>query len=392
MIVMDAGRRRVVQGLFASGCAACLAGAGPLRPGASSAFAQDQSIGPSLIAPQGSDLPLHPARWWKEVEGGRVECGLCPKKCRVADLERGACGVRENRAGKYYTLVHSRPCSIHLDPIEKKPFNHVLPGTQALSLATPGCNMQCKFCQNWEIAQVRPEQVPTFELRPEQVVALAKKYRAPTIACTYTEPVVFSEYVYDIAAEAGKAGLRTLIVSNGWILEEPLKDLLEVLGAVKVDLKAYTEKFYKEVCGGELKPVLETLKRLRKKGTWTEIVVLIVPTLNDGEGEIRGLARFVKNDLGADVPIHFTRFHPYYRIKNLPSTPVATLERARDIAMAEGLHFVYLGNVPGHPGNNTYCPGCGQILIHRIGMATVDNRLKAGRCPNCRRLIPGIWS
>jgi pyruvate formate lyase activating enzyme len=307
-------------------------------------------------------------------------------------VERGACGVRENRGGKYYTRVYGRPCSLHIDPIEKKPLNHVLPGSQSFSLATPGCNFECKFCQNWEIAQVRPEQVPTFDLAPRQVAALAAQYKTPTIACTYTEPVIFSEYVYDIAEEAGKSGIRTLIVSNGFFLEEPIKDLMKVLAAVKVDLKAYSEKFYKEVCGGELKPALDTLRRLVKHGTWTEIVVLIVPTLNDSEAEIRGLARFVREELGADVPVHFTRFHPQYRLQNLPRTPVETLEKARDIAMAEGLHYVYLGNIPGHPGNSTWCPRCKALLIRRVGMATLENRLQNGKCPSCRLAIPGIWS
>jgi pyruvate formate lyase activating enzyme len=247
---IDPARRELLRGILASGCAACAAGFGLFRPGTAAfaqgrTFAQDEAVGSSIEAPRDSDLPLHPARWWKEVEGGRVECGLCPRKCRVADLERGACGVRENHGGKYYTLVHSRPCSLHLDPIEKKPFNHVLPGTVSLSLATPGCNFQCRFCQNWEIAQARPEQVPAFRLAPEDVAALALKSRVPTIACTYTEPVVYAEYVYDIAAAARKKGVRTIVVSNGSMLEEPLNDLGDVLAAVKVDLKAYTEKFYK---------------------------------------------------------------------------------------------------------------------------------------------------
>jgi pyruvate formate lyase activating enzyme len=382
-------RRQILQVLLAGGCGACLAGAaGSLRP----LLAQDRSEGASLDASEASDLPLHPARWWKELDGLRVECELCPKKCRVADRERGTCGVRENVGGKYYTLVHSRPCSLHVDPIEKKPFNHVLPGTPSLSIATPGCNIECRFCQNWQIAQVRPEQVRTFEARPEQIAALAIKHRTPTIACTYTEPVVFSEYVHDIAVAARNVKVRTVLVSNGFILEKPLDDLIEVLGAVKIDLKAFTEKFYKEVCGGELKPVLDTLRRLRGKGMWTEIVVLVVPTLNDSEAEIRRLSRFVRDDLGAEVPIHFTRFHPSYRIKNLPRTPVATLERAYDIARAEGLLFPYVGNVPGHPGNNTYCPHCGKIVIRRVGMAVMENRLASGGCPACRKKIPGVWS
>lgn len=339
-----------------------------------------------------SDLSLHPARWVKKLDGGRVECGLCPRKCRVADLERGACGVRENHGGEYYSLAWGRACSVHLDPIEKKPFYHVLPGGSALSLAAPGCNMECRFCQNWEIAQVRPEQVSTVSLPPGDVVGLARREGAPTIACTYSEPVVWSEYVFDIAVAGRAAGLRTLLVSNGFVQPEPLDDLAGVLGAVKIDLKAMTEKFYREVCGGELKPVLETLRRLRKRGVWTEIVVLVVPTLNDSDAEFRDLARFVARDLGSEVPVHFTRFHPYYRLTNLPRTPVPTLERARAIALAEGLAFVYVGNVPGHPGNHTYCPGCRAVLIERTGMTVTRQRLSGGRCPDCRRAIPGIWS
>jgi pyruvate formate lyase activating enzyme len=380
-------RREILSDLLAGGCAACLCGAG----GVGRILAQDRAGGLSLIDSGTSDLPAHPARWWKELDGGRIECGLCPKECRVADRERGTCGVRENIGGKYYTLVHSRVCSLHMDPIEKKPLNHVLPGTGSLSLATPGCNIECKFCQNWEIAQVRPEQVRTVDLPPREVAALARKHKAPTIACTYTEPVIFAEYAHDIAVEARKAGVLTLLITNGYILQEPLDDLAEVIGAVKVDLKAYTESFYREYCSGELKPVLEALRRLRKKGMWTEIVVLIIPTLNDSEGEIRELARFVRNDLGADVPVHFTRFHPSYRIRNLPRTPVSTLERARETAMAEGLRYVYLGNVPGHPGNNTYCPGCGEVVIRRVGMAMVSNRVIQGACAKCSRDIPGIW-
>jgi pyruvate formate lyase activating enzyme len=383
----DLQRRRVLQSLLAGGCAACLAGAGPWN----AVLAQDRAEGKPLIPPEGSDLPFHPARWWKAIDGGRVECELCPRKCRVADRERGTCGVRENRGGDYYTLVHSRPCSLHLDPIEKKPLNHVLPGSGSLSLATPGCNMDCKFCQNWEIAQVRPEQVRTFDLPPERVAQIAVENNAPTIACTYTEPVIFAEYVHDIAVAANKKNVRTMIISNGYIEQKALDDLIEVLGAVKIDLKAFTEKFYRETCDGELKPVLETLRRLRKKGLWTEIVVLLVPTLNDGEKELREMARFVRDDLGPEVPIHFTRFHPYYRIRNLPRTPVATLEKAREIAMAEGLQFVYTGNVPGHPGNNTYCPKCGERVIHRVGMSVAQNRLADGKCPDCQHAIPGVW-
>ncbi|MBZ5638140.1 MAG: AmmeMemoRadiSam system radical SAM enzyme [Acidobacteriia bacterium] len=388
MRAADLERRRLLGSLVAAGGAACALA----RLGASPVSAQGVDAGPSLPVPSAGDLPARPARWFKKLDGLRVECGLCPRKCRVADMERGACGVRENRGGEYFTLVHSRPCSLHLDPVEKKPFYHVLPGTSAVSLATVGCNFECKFCQNWEIAQARPEQVPAIDAPPERLVALAKANGTPTIACTYTEPVVWSEYVYDIAAAGRKAGIRTLMISNGSIQPEPMGDLLDVLAAVKVDLKAYTDRFYRVTCKGELKPVLDTLRLLKKKGMWTEIVVLIVPTLNDGEQEHRELARFVAGDLGPDVPVHFTRFHPGYRLMNLPSTPVPVLERAREIAMTEGLHFAYVGNVPGHPGNHTYCPGCKTALIERTGLAVTRNRLVRGRCPDCGREVPGIWA
>jgi pyruvate formate lyase activating enzyme len=339
-----------------------------------------------------SGLLAHPARWWKAVDEKRIECELCPRKCRVADRERGTCGVRENRDGKYYTLVHCRPCTAHIDPIEKKPFFHVLPGRTAFSLAAPGCNLECKFCQNWEIAQVRPEQVRTMTATPEDIVRIAREQGSPAIACTYSEPVVWSEYVYDIAQVAKAAGLRSLMVSNGFIQSKPMTELTDVLSAVKIDLKAYSDKFYREQCRAELAPVLDTLRLLGRRKTWVEIVALVIPGLNDGDQEIRALSRFVKNEVGPDVPLHFTRFKPSYRLMNVPSTPTRTLERAREAAMAEGLNYVYVGNVFGHPGNHTYCPGCQAVVVRRTGLSLLENKLKAGKCPNCSRVIPGIWS
>jgi pyruvate formate lyase activating enzyme len=212
------------------------------------------------------------------------------------------------------------------------------------------------------------------------------------VACTYNEPVVFSEYVLDIAVAGRAVGVRTVMISNGYVQEQPLADLCREIAAYKVDLKGFDAGFFKQHTGGELKYVLDTLRRLRKHGTWTEIVALIIPTQNDSEAETRALARFVRDDVGPETPVHFTRFHPSYRLQNLPSTPVTTLERCRNAAMAEGLRFVYLGNVPGHPGENTYCPGCGKALIRRYGMAVAENRLKGGACPDCHRAIPGIWS
>ena len=340
---------------------------------------------------EGEELPAREASWYKKLEEGRVECQLCPQACTVADAERGTCGVRENRRGTYVTLVHSLACSVHADPIEKKPFFHVMPGELALSYATAGCNVECKFCQNWEISQFRPEQVRSIYLPPEALVEAAKRSKARLTAATYSEPVVFWEYVRDAARAARAAGLKPTVVSNGYIQEKPLKEVLPLLSAFKVDLKSFRESFYRDQIRGKLEPVLKALEVIRAADVWLEIVVLLIPTLNDSEAEVRDLARWVKSNLGAEVPVHFTRFHPTYRLTDLPPTPVKTLERAWNVARAEGLKYVYLGNLPTHPGENTYCPGCGDVLIRRLGFQILENRLKDGACPDCKRKIPGVW-
>jgi len=339
----------------------------------------------------GGELPAREASWYKKLDEGRVECQLCPQACTVADAERGTCGVRENRGGTYVTLVHSLACSVHADPIEKKPLFHVMPGELALSFATAGCNVECKFCQNWEISQFRPEQVRSIYLPPEALVEAAKRAGAKLTAATYSEPVIFWEYVRDAARAARKAGLAPTVITNGYIQEEPLKEVLPHLSAVKVDLKSFREEFYREQVRGKLEPVLKALEIIRGADVWLEIVVLLIPTLNDSESEVRDLARWVKSNLGADVPVHFTRFHPTYRLTDLPPTPVKILERAWNVARAEGLNYVYLGNLPTHPGENTVCPGCGGVLIRRLGFKILENRLTKGACPDCERVIPGVW-
>jgi len=340
----------------------------------------------------GDDLPAREASWYKKLEEGRVECQLCPQKCTVADMERGMCGVRENRGGTYYTLVHGLACAVHVDPIEKKPFFHVMPGEKALSFSTAGCNVECKFCQNWELSQFRPEQVEAYDLPPKAMVATAKRTGARLTAATYGEPVVFWEYVRDAAAAANAAGLKPTVVSNGFIQEQALRDVAPSLSAIKVDLKSFRDRFYREQIRGELAPVLKSLEIIRELGVWLEIVVLLVPTLNDSAAEIRDLSAWVKKTLGPDVPVHFTRFHPTYRLTDLPPTPVATLERAWEIGRSAGLNYVYLGNVPGHPGENTTCPGCEEILIRRVGFRVIENHLVNGACAACSRKIPGVWS
>ena len=331
------------------------------------------------------------ARYYEKLAHRKTKCKLCPRECVIDDHERGYCGVRENRGGTYYTLVHSRICAAHVDPVEKKPFFHFAPGTLAFSVATAGCNVNCRMCQNWDISQVRPEQVRAMRISPADLAHLAGQYRCPSVAYTYSEPVVFYEYVLDSARAARAAGIKSIVVTGGFIQQDPLRELCKCVDAVKVDLKGITEKFYKEVVNGELKPVLNALVTLRQQGMWTEIVYLVIPTLNDSDQEFRDLARWVKAELGADVPLHFSRFHPEYLLKNLPVTPLATLERAKAAAGAEGLHYVYLGNVPGHPAESTYCPKCRRVVVERAGLSVEAIHLHKGKCQYCGQVIPGIW-
>jgi pyruvate formate lyase activating enzyme len=331
------------------------------------------------------------ARHYKKVEGGGVECGLCPRHCFITDLERGYCGVRENRKDIYYTLVYGLPCSVNIDPIEKKPLFHFYPGTEAFSLATAGCNVNCKFCQNWEISQTRPEQTKNIELPPEEVVKICRERKVPTIAYTYSEPIIFYEYMYDIAELGHKSSTKSVMITGGFIEKEPLKELLPQLDAVKVDLKAIREDYYKKIVHGELQPVLDALVQIKNSGVWLEVVYLVVPTLNDTDEEFTDLARWIKTNLGTETPVHFSRFYPQYLLKNLPPTPTQTLERAYQICRAEGLEFVYLGNIPGHPAESTYCPTCSEVLIERRGYRINKYNLDGNQCPKCHRVIPGLF-
>jgi pyruvate formate lyase activating enzyme len=331
------------------------------------------------------------AQFYEKLPYRKIKCKLCPRECIIDDRERGYCGVRENRGGIYYTLVHSRVCSSHADPIEKKPLFHFYPGTLAYSLATAGCNVNCKMCQNWEISQVRPEQVRSTYLPPRKLAALAKQEDCASIAYTYSEPIIFYEYMLDAADAGHAAGVKSVVITGGYIQEEPLKKLCQRVDAIKVDLKAFSQKFYTEVVNGELKPVLNALVTLRKLGMWTEIVYLVVPTLNDSDQEFKGLARWVKSELGPDVPLHFSRFHPMYLLKNLPPTPLETLERAKAAGDAEGLRYVYIGNVPGHPAEKTYCPKCRRVVVDRIGFSVESIHVRKGKCRYCQQAIAGVW-
>ena len=334
---------------------------------------------------------LREARFWTTAPDGRVRCTLCPRGCALRDGQHGYCKVRENRGGVLYSLVQAQVWASNLDPIEKKPFFHYLPGTLAYSIATVGCNLRCRYCQNFELSQTRPAERAVRPMPPGRVAELARACGSRTIAFTYNEPVVFAEYVMDTADAAHAAGLRCVAVSNGYLRGEALAAIYGRMDAVKIDLKAFSESFYTRIVGGHLRPVLDTLEALRKMGKWIEIVYLVVPTLNDSEAELHSLTQWIRTSLGRDVPLHFSRFYPEYQLRDLPVTPPATLERARAIALAAGLHYVYLGNLPGHPAQNTDCPGCGTLLVERAGFATSKVRIRNGACPICQHPIPGIW-
>jgi len=345
----------------------------------------------SLSAADNDSRFIIEAAYYEKLPYQKVRCLLCPRQCEIDESERGYCGVRENRRGTYYSLVYSRPCTYNVDPIEKKPFFHFLPGSTAFSIATAGCNVNCKFCQNWQISQVRPEQIRSLYLPPRQVAEMARQSRSRSIAYTYSEPVIFFEYMRDTAIAAAKMGIKSVVVTGGYINRDPLIELCGLVDAIKVDLKAFSEDYYSKVVNGELKPILDAMVTMKREGVWLEIVYLVVPTLNDSEEELIRLAKWIRRELGRDVPIHFSRFYPMYLLKNLPPTPISTLEKAKQICDAEGLHYVYIGNVPGHPAEDTYCPHCLNKVLDRAGYRVEKPGIKHGRCLSCNREIAGVW-
>ncbi|MFH0965025.1 MAG: AmmeMemoRadiSam system radical SAM enzyme [Planctomycetota bacterium] len=339
-----------------------------------------------------SAVPAHEAMFYEKLPDGRVECGLCPRRCVIAQGQRGACRNRENRDGTLYSVVYGKPCTVTVEPIEKAPFYHFLPGNWRLCTATVGCNLHCKYCQNWQISQRTVEEVDYRETPPDVLVAQARKESIPIICFTFSEPTSFYEYMYDTAKLAHEAGIKTAVVSNGFINPAPLRQLLTVVDAIRIDLKGFTEEFYEEVTGGRLGPVLETLKTIHQSGKHLEIINLVVPTYNDDPETIRKMCQWIKDNLGVEHPIHFTRFFPQYRMTHLTATPVSALERAAEVAQEVGLQYVYIGNVPGHPLNNTYCPQCHALLIRRAGFQILENLIRDGKCPSCEHVIPGVWS
>lgn len=335
---------------------------------------------------------IREAGYYEKLADNNIRCHLCPKTCLVPSQRRGYCGVRENQGGTYKTLVYGRLTSINNDPIEKKPLFHFLPGTTALSVSTSGCNVHCQFCQNWNLSQVKPEELPYRYFSPRQLVELAQKNGIPTIAYTYNEPTIFTEYILDTARIGKELGVRSVHISNGYIQKEPLRDLCQVLDAIKIDFKAFSDDFYRQLVEGTLQPVLDTMAEIKKQGVWLEMVNLIIPTHNDDVEQLNEMCQWITDHLGTAVPLHFTRFHPQYRMKNLPPTPVDTLQKAHAIAKNHGLKYVYVGNVPGHQLENTFCPQCNTVLIKRRGFYILENKLQNSiYCPSCGTKIPGIW-
>jgi pyruvate formate lyase activating enzyme len=366
-------------------------------------FLQAGCLGLGLLAapglarlghPQGVQFGLvrpQPAQYYTVLANGNIRCELCPRHCEVMDGDRGECGVRENRGGKYVTLAYGNPCAVHIDPIEKKPLFHVLPGTGSYSLATAGCNLHCKFCQNWEISQARPEETLNHDLSPEAIVQAARRTGCASIAHTYVEPMIFYEYMREIARLAQGTGIITVCHTAGYINPKPLEDLCPFLQAACVDLKAFTETFYRELVGATLAPVLETLKILRRRGVHLEIVNLVIPQYNDDPKDLTAMCTWIRDELGPLTPLHFSRFYPLYKMKQHYPTPVSTLAKARDIALQVGLKYVYLGNVPQHPAENTYCHHCQQLIIPRRGYQVGEINMTDGACSYCGTAIPGIW-
>jgi len=335
---------------------------------------------------------LHEARWWEPEPGGRVHCYLCPRHCHIGEGQSGFCFIRVNQGGKLYSLGYASPAALQIDPIEKKPLNHFLPGTRVFSMGTAGCNMGCFFCQNWDISKSKHDQVHSRFVPAEDVVTLAIENGCRSIAFTYNEPTIWGEYVVDICYAARAAGLATVMVTNGYITREAFHDIYDHVDAANVDLKAFTEGFYGRTTLTHLQPVLDTLTWLKNEtDVWFEITNLMIPGLNDDPAETRGLANWILEHLGPDVPLHFTAFHPDFKMRDKPRTPPETLHRARKIALGAGLHYVYEGNIVTDAGN-TACPSCGRILVRRSWHDVVENRVRDEHCPDCRTAIPGRWT
>jgi len=334
----------------------------------------------------------HEGFLYQKLKNDKVVCGICPNRCILAPGDRSVCRSKVNMDGKLYSLTYGNPCSVNTDPIEKKPLYHFKPSIKAFSLATTGCNFRCLNCQNWEISQVKPDEVPyTYDLFPAEVIASAKKSGAQSIAYTYSEPITFFEYMIDTARLAGEAGLYNLWVSNAYINQKPLLELCKVLDAATLNIKSYDDGIYRKLNGGRLNPVLNTFKTLHAQGIHFEMINLVVPGYTDDEDMVKAMCGWILENIGPDYPLHFLRFFPRYKLDRLPPTPVSTLTRYRELAMQQGIHYAYVGNVPRHEGNNTYCHNCKKLLIERQGYLIPTYNLAGNHCKFCNTRIPGVW-
>jgi pyruvate formate lyase activating enzyme len=333
------------------------------------------------------------ALFYKKAGDQKVKCELCPHFCNIAEGKVGVCGVRKNQAGTLYSLVYGKVVSSHVDPIEKKPLFHFLPGSYAYSISTAGCNFRCDFCQNWEISQMPRDQhvILGEDTTPEEVVAAALENDCRSISYTYTEPTIYFEFAYDCAKLAHEKGLKNNFVTNGYMNPPVVEMIAPYLDAANVDLKSFREEYYRKICGGKLQPVLETIKLMRKLKIWIELTTLIIPGLNDSNEELTEIANFIKNELGNDVPWHVSAFHPTYKMLDRPRTPAETLIRAREIGFKAGLKYVYAGNIPIPGAEDTFCGNCKKLLIQRSFFSVLKDNVKEGRCFNCGEAVSGVW-
>lgn len=334
----------------------------------------------------------HLAKWWKKADNGKLLCTLCPRYCTIGEGQSGFCYIRQNMGGKLYSVGYGRPTGFAIDPIEKKPLNHFLPGSQILSFGTAGCNLGCKFCQNWSTSKAKIDNVRSVNASPEDVIELAKKNHTPSIAFTYNDPVIFGEYVIDISKLAREEGIKSVMVTAGYIEREARKDVFKYIDAANVDLKAFTENFYSKLTSSHLSDVLNTLVWLKNEtDIWFEITTLLIPKENDSVEETKQMCEWILNNLGEEVPIHFTAFHPDFKMIDKNPTPSLTLTNARQIALQSGIKYCYVGNVQDSVGQNTYCPGCSRTLITRNWHSVLSNRLVGKNCPFCGVHISGFF-
>jgi pyruvate formate lyase activating enzyme len=331
------------------------------------------------------------ARYYVKTETG-VQCTLCPHRCRMSEGRSGVCGGRICKKGKLYSQVYARPCSLAIDPVEKKPLLHFHPGMNVFSLACVGCNFRCLNCQNYEISQATPDNIPTKVVEPWQIIELCKQYDCKSIAYTYTEPLTYTEYVYDISKLAKKEGILNILVSDGYVNPEPLSDLCDVLDAANIDLKSFSDDIYRTLNGGTLQPVLDTLLTIKKRGLWLEITNLVIPGYTDDLDMIREMCKWLKDNGFENYPLHFSRFFPAYKLRNVQLTPLNTLLKAKEIAIKAGMNYVYVGNAPDYDGENTICPSCHKPLVLRNGFDIVENHVtEDGKCEFCGHDISGHW-